>query len=186
MIVVDDGLSNDAARVVLAAVELTAELCHRLPLDALKENLTALVVGLYPVIEGRAALDPHTRRPPITVTATASDADADVDADDGADGDAADALATDLALDDLMHAAALGPRHMYRVGVPSRCRTPAGAACPPEVVRLCEVAHARAVRRLCGGRAAEAAIGIIKNLFLVRIRDLKVRLVRLEMLPLAL
>jgi hypothetical protein len=55
MIVVDLGLCSPRTRVCLAAVDLTAELCVRLPLDVLNENLTALVLGLYSVFEATAA-----------------------------------------------------------------------------------------------------------------------------------
>jgi hypothetical protein len=51
MIVVDLGLSSKSTRVRLGAVELTVELCNRLPLDVLHDNLIALVVGLYSIIE---------------------------------------------------------------------------------------------------------------------------------------
>ena len=51
MIVVDLGLRSSRSRVRLAAVELTAELCNRLPLDVLRENLTSLVLGLFSVLE---------------------------------------------------------------------------------------------------------------------------------------
>jgi hypothetical protein len=56
MIVVDLGLCSPRSRVCLAAVDLTAELCARLPLDVLNENLTALVLGLYSVFETPAAV----------------------------------------------------------------------------------------------------------------------------------
>ena len=51
MIVMDLGLRSSRSRVRLAAVELTAELCNRLPLDVLRENLTSLVLGLFSVLE---------------------------------------------------------------------------------------------------------------------------------------
>ena len=34
-----------------AAVDLTAELCHRLPIPVLNEYLTALVLGLFSILE---------------------------------------------------------------------------------------------------------------------------------------
>ena len=56
MIIADLGLSSSRSRVRLAAVGLTQELCHRLPLDILNENLTALVLGLFPVLEGTSGI----------------------------------------------------------------------------------------------------------------------------------
>ena len=55
MIIADLGLCSPRSRVRLSAVGLTQELCHRLPLDVLNENLTALVLGLFPVLESTAS-----------------------------------------------------------------------------------------------------------------------------------
>lgn len=51
MIIADLGLASSRSKVRLSAVELTAELCCRLPLDILNENLTALMLGLFAIIE---------------------------------------------------------------------------------------------------------------------------------------
>ena len=51
MIIADLGLSSSRSKVRLSAVELTAELCNRLPVETLNANLTALVLGLFNIFE---------------------------------------------------------------------------------------------------------------------------------------
>ena len=51
MVTLELGLCSLRSCVRSAAVDLTAELCHRLPLPVLNEYLTALVLGLFSILE---------------------------------------------------------------------------------------------------------------------------------------
>jgi serine/threonine-protein kinase ATR len=53
----DSVLSSSSGKVRLAGVELTAVLCTRLQIDVLCENLSSLVVALYPSLESVSSTD---------------------------------------------------------------------------------------------------------------------------------
>lgn len=55
MIVVDSALGGGSPRVRLAAVELTYALCPLLPVEVLGQQLSGLVVTLFPLLEGETA-----------------------------------------------------------------------------------------------------------------------------------
>ena len=48
----DKVLSSTSSHVRAVGVELSNELCNRLPHSQLCENLSTLVVGLFPTLEG--------------------------------------------------------------------------------------------------------------------------------------
>lgn len=51
MSAIDAALSHDTADVVLVGVRISSTILSILPTDLLRENLAALVVGVYPIVE---------------------------------------------------------------------------------------------------------------------------------------
>ena len=174
------GLSSVSARVLFAAVELTAELCARLPLDALRENLTSLVVGLYPIIESSA----DATRSHIHIASSGDGLPIDPGSLDHQ---------SHLAMENLHYISTT-----WRYGwvesmlktskqatsacnfatVPSICRIPRSfsssfsssssssssslSAWPSELLKICETAHVMEIHRLYENKARACATGLIK------------------------
>ena len=61
MSAIDAALSHTSAEVVLAGVYISNSILNTLPAELLRDNLAALVVGVYPIIEGLGNSLPATK-----------------------------------------------------------------------------------------------------------------------------
>lgn len=69
LIVVDSALGGPSAKVRLAAVQLTAALYPRLPVDVLGEHLASIVVPLFPLLEVSSSSSAVDAKPVVAVAA---------------------------------------------------------------------------------------------------------------------
>ena len=144
MTVVDTVLGSLSQRVRHAGVELTAELCNRLPHDVLCESLSALVVGLFPIVEGEASESGNSSNQSESI---------------------------ELALIDLQR---LGKMFTpdFKVHEPALYHSKNSIGLSKDVTLILEASFAQEASKKWAEKAKATAIQIIKTLFLTRRRDI--------------
>ena len=158
MIIVDTVLGSGSQRVRLAGVELTQELCDRLPNEVLSANLSGLLVGLYPIVE------------PNGPTAHVSLAREDWDA-------SGESL---MGHKDLSRLGAMrkSGHHDYHYYEPSVYVTDRCAGVGRDMMCVFDAAYSNGVSATIVKKSRHLAIAIIKNIFIQRRRDLAINSLR--------